>query len=206
MAARQPQPGRAKDRMQAPRSRPFLLIGLAWLAIALALGASGRLLLLRPPAPQLVLLGLTAAVILAGFSVPAFRAWLFSIRYRQLLAFHLTRFIGVYFLVLYGRGELPWAFAVPGGWGDIIVAAAATVLVFFVPHLEAWPGWLATWNLVGLADILFVVVTASRLMLADPQSMSALTRLPLSLLPTFLVPLIISSHVFIFWRLWAERT
>jgi hypothetical protein len=35
----------------------------------------------------------------------------------------------------------------------------------------------------------------------DPASMQALLVLPLSLLPTFLVPLIIASHVLIFARL-----
>jgi hypothetical protein len=38
--------------------------------------------------------------------------------------------------------------------------------------------------------------------LADPASMGPLRTLPLSLLPTFLVPLIIASHVLIFWRLY----
>ena len=52
-----------------------------------------------------------------------------------------------------------------------------------------------------LADILFVVVTAARLGVADPESMAALLRLPLSLLPTFLVPLIIASHVVLGVRL-----
>jgi hypothetical protein len=47
-----------------------------------------------------------------------------------------------------------------------------------------------------------VVVTAARLGLADPASMAALLRLPLSLLPTFLVPLIIASHVILGLRLW----
>jgi hypothetical protein len=54
---------------------------------------------------------------------------------------------------------------------------------------------------LGLADILFVVATAARLALADPASMAALLRLPLSLLPTFLVPLIIASHVVLGVRL-----
>ena len=117
------------------------------------------------------------------------------------MAFHLTRFVGAYFLVLYARGELPYLFAVPGGWGDIAVAAGALLLVLLVPELEAHPRWLFLWNLAGLADILFVVATATRLALADPASMSALLRLPLSLLPTFLVPLIIASHLLIFWRL-----
>jgi hypothetical protein len=37
--------------------------------------------------------------------------------------------------------------------------------------------------------------------MADPESMAALLRLPLSLLPTFLVPLIIASHVVLGLRL-----
>ena len=194
--------------MTAPRagSRPFPLILLVWLAVALALGASGRLQSLRPPVPQLVLGGLTAAVLLSAVVWGGFRIWLFGLGYRQLVAFHLTRFVGAYFLVLYARGQLPWAFAVPGGWGDIAVAAWALVLVLLVPKLEARPGVVGAWNAVGLLDILFVAGTATRLALANPDSMSALLHLPLSLLPTFLVPLIIATHVIIFWRLWAERS
>lgn len=56
-------------------------------------------------------------------------------------------------------------------------------------------------TLWGLIDILFVVATATRLALADPDSLRPLLHLPLSLLVTFLVPLIIASHVVVFWRL-----
>ena len=179
----------------------YPVVGLVWLLIALGLGASGRLAGLHPPVPQLVLLGLTLALVLAGAILPGFRSWLAGLRIRQIVALHLTRFIGAYFLVLYARGELPFAFAVPGGWGDIAVASLALVLVFLVPDLAAHRGWVAAWNLLGFADIVFVVATASRLALADPDSMNALLRLPLSLLPTFLVPLIIASHVLLFRRL-----
>ncbi len=57
------------------------------------------------------------------------------------------------------------------------------------------------WNVVGLVDILFVVATATRLAFADPLSMTALLRFPLSLLPTFVVPLVIAIHVVLFVRL-----
>jgi hypothetical protein len=46
-----------------------------------------------------------------------------------------------------------------------------------------------------------VLLTATRLNLADPDHLRALTYLPLSLLPTFIVPLIIASHVVMFVRL-----
>lgn len=185
--------------------RRYLLAGFVWLALAIGAGATGRVAALRPPAPQLLLAGLTAALLLAGMILPGFRRWLGGLKLRQIVALHLTRFVGVYFLVLHGRGQLPFAFAVPGGWGDIAVASAALVLVLLVPDLAGRPNWLFLWNAAGFLDILFVVVTAARLAMADPASMSALVRLPLSLLPTFLVPLIIASHVLLFWRLARNR-
>ena len=61
------------------------------------------------------------------------------------------------------------------------------------------------WNIAGFADILFVVSTAARLGLAEPQSMKALTEFPLALLPTFLVPIIIATHLLIFFRLAVDQ-
>lgn len=184
--------------------RPYLLAGLAWLALALAAGASGRVAQLRPPAPQLVLAALTLLVLAAALLLYGFRSWLEQLPLRAYVALHLTRFVGVYFLVLGARGELPRAFAIPAGWGDIVVAALA-LLLLMRPGLFARRPLLLGWNLLGLADILFVVVTASRLARAEPASMAALLHLPLSLLPTFLVPLIIAGHVLLFWRLTVVR-
>jgi hypothetical protein len=184
-------------------NKAVLGLGLLWLGVAIILGASGRLQALRPPVPQLVLLTLTVGLLLAGTFVPALRNWAWSVDLGLLVALHSTRFVGAYFLVLHRRGELPYAFAVPGGWGDILVALGALLLLIGGPPTRG-AGWYrayVVWNLFGLADILFVVATAARLAIADPDSMAALLRLPLSLLPTFLVPLIIASHVLIALRL-----
>ena len=180
-------------------SLTVVLVGLGWLIVATAVGAAGLVRRL-PPAP-LVLFTLTAVVLAPGWLLAGFRAWLATIDVRWLVALHLTRFVGFYFLYLYGRGELPYAFAVPGGWGDIVVAAlAAALLMWGAPRDGRRRVAYIVWNVLGLADILFVVVTAARLGTADPGSMVALLRLPLSLLPTFLVPLIIASHVVLFVR------
>jgi hypothetical protein len=158
-----------------------------------------------PTAIPLVLSGLTAVILTAAWLSPGFRAWLLTLDERWIVALHLTRFVGIYFLYLYGRGELPYAFAVPGGWGDIAVASLAAVLLL-LGRADGWRRALyGLWNLLGLADIVFVVVTAARLVLADPASMAPLGRLPLSLLPTFLVPAIIASHVVLGIRL-SRRT
>jgi len=179
----------------------FAFLGLLWLVLAIALGLSGLLRHVRPPGPQIMIFGLTGALVAAYWWSRSFRDWLRALDLRAMVALHLTRFVGFYFLWLYGRGELPYRFAVPGGWGDIIVATGATVL------LANWSGFgrrravLFVWNVYGLVDILFVVATAAAEGRADPLSMAALLRMPLSLLATFLVPLIISSHGLIFARL-----
>jgi hypothetical protein len=192
--------------MRAPpaSARPTAVLTAlgVWLVVALALGASGRLQALQPPLPQLTLVALTVGALLATARVPAMRAWALSVDVRILVAFHLTRFVGGHFLVLYARGELPYAFAVPGGWGDILVASLALLLLLGGPPetVRRRRAYVA-WNVLGLLDILFVVATAARLGFAAPASMQALLRLPLSLLPTFLVPLIITSHVVLAVRL-----
>jgi hypothetical protein len=177
-----------------------------WLGIAVVAGGLGLFAGLRPPLPQVILVALTLAL-LAGFRWSrSFRAWALTVDIRALVLIHVTRFVGIYFLVAYRRGELPWAFAVPGGWGDIVVAAAALLVAGLAPrHGPVADAVYGVWNLIGLVDILLVVATASRLAVADPASMRALTVLPLSLLPTFLVPIIIAIHVVIFARLARRR-
>jgi hypothetical protein len=53
---------------------------------------------------------------------------------------------------------------------------------------------LLTWNLLGLADIVGVAVTAARSEMAIPGSMHQLDKFPLILLPTLIVPLIVVTH------------
>jgi hypothetical protein len=99
---------------------------------------------------------------------------------------------------------LPSEFAVPAGIGDIATAAFALLLLAFYGVRN--PKVLLAWNTFGLVDILFVVFTALRVGLADWHSMHRLREFPLGLLPTFLVPLIIVSHVLIFVRTVRSRS
>ena len=178
----------------------------AWFLFAVGLGGAGVLVDLRPPWPQTILVGLTLLTLTALYRVGPIHSWALRVDPRTLVAFHLTRFVGIYFLVLYSRGELPYEFAVIGGWGDIIVAAAAVPLILTgLPTAGRRKLYLA-WNVVGLVDILFVVATATRLALADPTSFAPLLRLPLSLLITFVVPIVIATHVWIFRRIRDARS
>jgi hypothetical protein len=174
-----------------------LLLG-AWLFLAAGVGVAGWLEGANAPVIAGIIWTLTALILLACWKVPLLHGWAVTVELRWLVLLHLTRFVGFYFFLLCSRGELPFAFAAPAGWGDIVVASLA-VLLLALSNARNW-GMLIVWNTIGLTDILFVVMTALRLGLEDRQSMHALREFPLSLLPTFLVPLIIVSHVLIFFR------
>lgn len=176
---------------------------LIWLAAALMAGATGVTSSMEPPAPQAILFGLVIALLLLFWKSSHFRLWNLESDIRLLVGVHLTRFVGFYFLYLYSLNRLPYDFAVLGGWGDIIIAAGALFIIPLV-RINSRAGWLIglVWNTLGFLDILFVVSTATSLAMADPGSMSELLKLPLSLLPTFLVPIIIFTHIVIFVRLW----
>ncbi len=176
-------------------------IGWLWFAAAVLAGHFLLLQRLSPPAIQGILFGLTALLLAAYFRVQFLRTWIDALDLRALVAFHLTRFVGIYFLYLYNRGELPYGFAVPGGVGDIAVALFALVVIFAPFSAATRQRAISIWNVVGFIDILMVVLSAIRINVAEPSALRALTYLPLSLLPTFLVPLIIATHVVIFVQL-----
>ena len=179
-------------------NKSVVLILGAWICLAAAVGIAGWVERANAAAVAGIIWTLTALILFACWKVSTLQRWVMTVELRWLVLLHLTRFVGFYFFLLCSRGELPFAFAAPAGWGDIIVAALA-VLLLALSNARNWT-MLIIWNTIGLTDILFVVLTALRLGLEDWRSMHALREFPLSLLPTFLVPLIIVSHVLIFFR------
>jgi hypothetical protein len=180
----------------------FLVRVFFWLWLGAAIAAGHFLVLQKIPpiAVPAIILGLTASLLIAYFRIAPLRAWVDSIDLRTLVLLHVTRFVGVYFLVLYQRGQLPRAFAIPGGIGDIVVATMA-LPVALAPLVESLrQRAIVIWNVVGFVDILLLLITASRIHISDPSQLRELTHLPLSLLPTFLVPLIVATHIVIFVR------
>ena len=185
--------------MKDSSNRIVTLVLFGWLCFAV--GLSGWFHNATAPAVAATVWTLTALVLLACWKIAPIRLWVLNVDVSWLVLFHLTRlFAGAYFLLLCQRGQLPCGFARTAGWGDIIVAILALAVVGAM-RVKFAKALLLIWNTIGLVDIIFVVISALQFGLKDWQSMHTLRELPLSLLPTFLVPIIIASHVLIFVRL-----
>ena len=171
-----------------------------WLLVALLVGYSGVLARLPVPPPFLAV-SLTILLLVALRTSPTIQSVARQVSARAILAFHVIRLpIGAYFLVLENKGFLPAAFAIPAGWGDIVIGLTAIPMAVWCcpPTTRGRRMLLLAWNVAGLLDILGVLGNGARLFLADPGFAAPFTGLPLSLLPTFVVPLVIVTHVLLF--------
>lgn len=119
-----------------------------------------------------------------------------------LVGLQIYRGVGAVFLVLFGLGRLPAVFALPAGFGDVAVGLGALVVAI------AWDaGWtgrnslVRLWNWLGILDLLVAVGTGFlsaptpfQLFAHDAPNLLA-GRYPLSLIPTFAVPVSILLHI-----------
>jgi hypothetical protein len=174
----------------------LLLRAFFWLWFGGAIAAGHWLLLPRLPALALpaIILALSGLLLVVFLRVPGLRDWTASLDVRALVLLHVSRLVGLYFLFLHQQGELPRAFAVPAGAGEIVIAVMALPVVFAPLSAAGRQRAIRIWSIVGFVNLLLVVFTLARLLLVSPAQLRALTQLPLSLHPTFLLPLLLAAH------------
>src|SRR3982751_5660249 len=179
------------DRAAAPAVALALRV---WGASATALTWHG---LPRRVAPPVIVGALVAAQVAAIALLPRLRSLLTALDPRVLVLPHAVRLVGLWFLVLWRRGELPFGFAVPGGTGDLLVAIGALFIAWAAIPVTTRARHVAfiAWNVLGLLDLTVVVTTAMHFVRSAPASLEPLRHFPLVLLPTFVVPLLIVSHL-----------
>lgn len=174
------------------------LIG-AWFVVTLA--AAGLHLYQtgadQPPLPLGLAAGAPVIVFLVWFAVSAsFRKFTMSLNPRVLTLVQSLRLEGFAFLVLAAYSILPRTFALSAGWGDIAIGATAALAAFKLatPNRR---GSFIIWQILGIADLVNAVLMGTLAGVINPHGIptSAMTVLPLSLIPTFAVPLFLMLHV-----------
>lgn len=137
------------------------------------------------------------AVIAGWYVVPRLRTVPRATALLPLLLIHTFRTAGLTFLVPQVTGApLPLALALPAAFGDLLAAVLAFVAVFAL-RLR-WPFALVlvwVFNIEGCADLLFAYFQG--LVFGLPTLQVG----PVWFIPTFYVPLLLVSHVLIFWLL-----
>src|SRR5215470_5738155 len=115
-----------------------------------------------------------------------------------LVGFQVYRVLGYVFLVRWAAGELPGAFALPAGTGDVLVGVLALPAAFYLQS-GARGGRAAAyaWNLLGILDLAIAVTmgaltSTGRLPVAVANT--ATTTFPLVMIPAFAVPLSLILH------------
>ena len=184
---------------------------LAVLAVWFLFALGGSLLGLfdsgpRPP----LLLGLAAAVPVAAFVVcyltsAEFRDFVLSLDLRGLALAQTFRVVGIVFVILYSLGALPGAFALPAGWGDFAIGITAPVVAWYWKRPFPYRTFIV-WNVLGSLDLvdalgLGVLASASPVgILGGDVTTRLMGEFPLSLIPTFFVPLLLILHLICFAR------
>ncbi len=203
LLAASPLPAAARGRLAAGL--------LAWFVLLIALGATGLFAITHGGTPAVgaaVVLPVIVGLIAARYSA-AVRAFIAEVPLPWLAAIHIGRLFAIFFLMLYMLGQLPQTFALVAGWGDIAVAAAAPVVAWAIHRRTAcWRGFALTWNTLGFADLVLAVtlgvgsaVDSPVRFIYEAASSGTISSLPWLLIPGFMVPLYLLTHLAIFSRL-----
>jgi hypothetical protein len=171
---------------------------VAWFMFCL-LASGMKIFSLNPSRPP-ILLGLAALTPIIVFAVwsaasERFRQFTQSLNPRLLTMVQSWRIAGYVFLVLYQYRILPGAFALPAGWGDVAIGLTAPLVAMTLAKPEHNKSFIL-WQVLGISDLVIAVAmgTTSRLISPHGIATSAMTALPLSLIPTFAVPLFMILH------------
>jgi hypothetical protein len=125
-----------------------------------------------------------------------FREYAFSLSPRTLTFVQSWRIVGFTFLVLYATGILPGNFALPAGWGDIAIGATAPLVATWLVSFDR-RGSFILWQIAGIFDLVSAVTLGALNSILGTHGVTTavMAVLPLSLIPTFAVPLFIMLHI-----------
>lgn len=199
-----------------PPARRAIAAGLAaWFALIVLLGAAGTFDASRgigTPGLGIAVAVPVLALAAAGLGSARANAALRAFPLAPLVAANAVRVLGVFFVLLYADGRLPAPFAPAAGWGDILIGLTALPVAAAVREERAgWRSLALAWNTLGLLDLVDAIglgITSAdgspvRIFFGEPSS-AIMGGLPWLLIPAFLVPLLMVTHLAVFHRLLAS--
>jgi len=126
----------------------------------------------------------------------SFREFLLALNPRILTLVQAWRIGGFVFLVLYTYCILPGIFALPAGWGDIAIGATAPLVALRLANPDHRKSFVL-WQALGMFDLVTAIAVGTTARLINPFGVAttAMTVLPLSLIPTFAVLLLLILHI-----------
>ena len=186
----------------------------AWLALVVAAGAIGifdNRIGIGTPAIGAAVVIPVLLLAYAGTRFPTIASAVSAIPTPLLIGVNCVRILGAFFLLLYADRQLSAPFAPTAGWGDVLVGIAALPVAFqAVRQPRYWRTVTLAWNSLGLLDLLVAVglgVASApgspvRVFFSEPGT-ALMGSLPWVLVPAFIVPLLILTHLELFHRLLA---
>lgn len=130
---------------------------------------------------------------------PRFRKFLLTADPHTLTFLQGWRVAGFVFVVVGAFQILPGIFAYSAGYGDLLIGLTAPLAANFLTK-PGRRGALIAWQFLGILDLVMAVTLGA---LASPQvhlvggalTTAPLMVLPLSIVPTFAVPLVLILHI-----------
>lgn len=178
---------------------------IAWLFAILILGSAGVFVTPAGQPPLPILLGVLLPVALFSLvykSSQAFHTWLLHTDISLITIVMAWRFAGLGFLALYAHGILPGLFAWPAGLWDMAVGITAPWMAISLmrdPTLVSSRTFVY-WNWFGLIDLIVAVGLGGAISffasgVPGEITTAPMARLPLVLIPAYLVPLMAMLHI-----------
>lgn len=195
----------------ATKSKKFLLFAIGWVCLQSFLGLSGIYQDAEAMPPRLILFGVapTIAMILVTFLTKSGRAFIDLIDLKTITWFHSIRIpVEIVLALLFHQGFVSVLMTFEGTNFDIFSGITAPIVAFLAfragkPNKKLLLGW----NILCLILLLNVVITAVFAIpspfqkLAFDQPNVAVMYFPFNLLPTFVVPVVLFSHLVAFRHL-----
>jgi hypothetical protein len=184
-----------------------LAILAAWLGTAIAASTllvfhAGSRYAFHPPVPLGLAVTLPILIFVLWYATsPGFREFVLSLNPQNLTIVQTWRIVGMTFVVLYVYGILPGVFALPAGWGDVAIGITAPFVAIYLAGNAQRKASYVVWQLLGMLDLVTAVTLG---VLASPAPVGVLghgvttepmTLMPLSVIPTFAVPLLLILHI-----------